>query len=227
MEVDTTGRGAAARLGMIEVAERLIAERGVGGVSLREIGTQAGQRNTAAARYHFGSKEALVDAVFRYRMEPINERRLAMLDELDREGRGHDMRSLVEAYVFPLAEMLGDPGRSSWYLRFCMKAGLVEGTSAAELGRDAWTRGVYVVRERLFGLLGDLPPEVRRDRWSFLASYIAHTLADREALVESGRGTGVSARQVFLGNLVDTAVAIAQAPMSSFTREAAAAHHGV
>ncbi|MGR6999818.1 hypothetical protein ACU686_19860 [Yinghuangia aomiensis] len=36
-----SGRGAAARLGMIEVAERLFAERGVNGVSLREIGTQA------------------------------------------------------------------------------------------------------------------------------------------------------------------------------------------
>jgi AcrR family transcriptional regulator len=211
---------------MIEVAERLIAERGVGGVSLREIGTQAGQRNTAAARYHFGSKEALVDAIFRHRMEPINARRLAMLDELDRAGRGHDLRGLVEAYVFPLAEMLGEPGRAGYYLRFCMKAGRVEGTSAAELGRDAWTRGVYIVRERLYGLLADLPREVRRDRWRFLASYIAHTLADREALLESGRTAALSSRQLFLGNLVDTAVAIARAPMSPFTRDAAAAHHG-
>ena len=74
---------------MIEVAERLFAERGLNGVSLREIGAAAGQRNTAAARYHFGTKTALVDAIFEHRMTPINAQRVAMLKELDRTGRGH------------------------------------------------------------------------------------------------------------------------------------------
>ena len=40
---------------------------------------QAGQRNTAAARYHFGTKQGLVDAIFRHRMQPINARRMSML----------------------------------------------------------------------------------------------------------------------------------------------------
>ena len=58
---------------LIETAERLFAERGVNAVSLREIGAEAGQRNTGAVRYHFGTKEALVNAVFEHRMTPINE----------------------------------------------------------------------------------------------------------------------------------------------------------
>ena len=59
---------------LIETAERLFAERGVNGVSLREIGAEAGQRNTGAVRYHLGSKEQLVSAVFEHRMVPINAR---------------------------------------------------------------------------------------------------------------------------------------------------------
>lgn len=221
MSVETVagnGRGAAARLGMIEVAERLFAERGVDGVSLREIGTQAGQRNTAAARYHFGSKEALVDAVFRHRMEPINARRLAYLDTLDRDGRGHDVRALVEAFVRPLAETaLGEPGNPSWYLRFCINAGLLEGIAVADLGREEWTRGVHIVRTRLLGLLDQVPQRLRADRWMLLAGYVGHALASRETFIQYGRAGSLTPHPVFLSHLTDTAVALTTAPVSPDT----------
>ncbi|MGW0658162.1 TetR/AcrR family transcriptional regulator [Streptodolium elevatio] len=221
MSVETVagnGRGAAARLGMIEVAERLFAERGVNGVSLREIGTQAGQRNTAAARYHFGSKEALVDAVFRHRMEPINERRLGYLDDLDRDGRGHDVRGLVEAFLHPLAETaLGEPGNPSWYLRFCVNAGLLEGIAVADLGREEWTRGVHIVRTRLVEQLDHVPRKLRADRWMLLAGYVGHALANRETLIQYGRAASLAPRPVFLAHLTDTAVALTTAPVSPET----------
>ncbi|MDI2132520.1 TetR/AcrR family transcriptional regulator [Yinghuangia seranimata] len=223
MSVDTaggSGRGAAARLGMIEVAERLFAERGVNGVSLREIGTQAGQRNTAAARYHFGSKEALVDAVFRYRMEPINARRLDHLDALDHASRGHELRGLVEAFLYPLAETLGEPDAPSWYLRFCVNAGLLEGTAVADLSREEWTRGVYLVRRRIEDLLAHLPQPLRRDRWGLLSGYLGHALANRETLIQYGRAATLTPRPVFLSDLVDTAVALAAAPVSPDTEAA-------
>ncbi len=56
-----------AREQMILAAERLIAERGIDAVSLREIGATAGQRNNSAAQYHFGTKEGLVAAIYEYR----------------------------------------------------------------------------------------------------------------------------------------------------------------
>src|ERR1051326_9079064 len=104
--LDATSSPAAARsrLAMILAAERLFAERGIAAVSLREIGAAAGQRNNSAAQYHFGSKQGLVDAVVEHRMGPINERRLALLADLDTSGRGSDLRALVEALVEPFAE---------------------------------------------------------------------------------------------------------------------------
>ena len=41
---------------MMLAGEQLFAERGFRGVSLREIGLAAGQRNNSAAQYHFGSR---------------------------------------------------------------------------------------------------------------------------------------------------------------------------
>ncbi|MGW1996704.1 TetR family transcriptional regulator [Embleya sp. NPDC001921] len=213
-------RGAGARLLMIEAAERLFAERGINGVSLREIGAQAGQRNTAAARYHFGSKEALVDAVFRHRMEPVNARRLAMLDELDRAGRGHDARGLVEAFLYPLADTLGRAGKPGWYLRFSIHAAFLEGTAVRDLAREEWTRGVYTVRERMLGLLADFPARLRGERWVLVSSYLTHALADREMALHHPGGRTLTDREVFLAGLTDTAVALLLAPVSARTEAA-------
>lgn len=60
-------------------AERLFAERGFG-VSLREIAVAAGQRNHSAVQYHFGDKTGLIDALYAYRMTPLNLRRRELLD---------------------------------------------------------------------------------------------------------------------------------------------------
>src|SRR5580765_3491703 len=96
---------------LLATAERLFAERGLAGVSLREIGAAAGQRNNSATQYHFESKHGLVLALCEQRMRAVNERRIAMLDALPAD----DLRGLVEAFVLPLAEAVR-PG--SFYLRF-------------------------------------------------------------------------------------------------------------
>jgi AcrR family transcriptional regulator len=219
--------GAAARQAMIEVAERLYAERGINGVSLREIGAAAGQRNTAAARYHFGTKQGLVDAVFERRMVPINARRLALLDELDAEGRGHDLPGLAEAFLLPLAEELGEVGRPSFYLRFATQAGYVDGAAPTDLARQSWTRGILEVRDRFDDVLAaaGLPDEIRADRWTLFSGHFAHALAGRELLQQEGRLAGLSDRGVFLAGLLDTGVALAAAPLSDRTRSLLATAH--
>ena len=201
---------------LIETAERLFAERGVNAVSLREIGATAGQRNTGAVRYHFGTKEALVNAVFEHRMTPINEQRLAMLAEVDAAGRAYDMRGLTEAYLLPLAAMLGDPGRPSWYLRFCVHASFVAGAAPSDLDAQAWTRGVAVVRDRTRQVMTEqgVPADLVQERWTLYSGHVTHALADRELLTEIAPDRIRTPRDVFLSHLLDTAVALALAPVS-------------
>ena len=204
---------------ILEVAERLFAERGVNGVSLREIGVAANQRNTGAARYHFGSKEGLLDAIWRHRMEPVNGRREAMLAALDADGRGGDLRGLTEAFVYPLSEQLGEPGRPSWYLRFCIQAAYVADTAPTVPGRDPWTRGAADLRRRFETKLRDLdvPAVVRDDRWTLFAGHLTYALAERERAVQYASPRALTDRALFLSGLIDTAVALAAAPASAHT----------
>jgi AcrR family transcriptional regulator len=206
-------------LRLIETAERLFAERGVNGVSLREIGAEAGQRNTGAVRYHFGTKAQLVNAVFEHRMVAINEHRMQVLAGLDRAGRGQDMRALAEAFLYPLAEMLGDVGRPSWYLRFCIHAAYVEGSAPTDLDAQPWTRGVAIIQERYQRQLrlAGVSDQLHAERWSLFCGHLTHALADRELLIQLAPKRVTTPRAAFLANLLDTAVALAGAPVSEHT----------
>ena len=64
---------------LILAGERLFAQQGVDNVSLRQINAEAGQRNSSASHYHFGSKESLITAICEYRLERLNKRRNDML----------------------------------------------------------------------------------------------------------------------------------------------------
>src|SRR5690349_17819809 len=103
-----------ARIRILEAAERLFAEFGIEAVSLRQIAAAAGQRNTSAVAYHFGSKAALVAALYEWRMTPVNARRLAFLAELASPGVADYVRALVEPLAATLTEA-EQAGRPSWY----------------------------------------------------------------------------------------------------------------
>lgn len=58
------------RQAILDVAEAMFADNGIAGTSVRSILSAAGA-NVAAVHYHFGSKERLVEEVFRRRAEKI------------------------------------------------------------------------------------------------------------------------------------------------------------
>jgi len=92
---------------ILDTAERLFAEHGVAGTSLRSV-TTAANVNLAAVHYHFGSREALVHAVFERRIVPINHERLRRLDAL--EASGHPaLEDVIDAFVGPAFELVRDP----------------------------------------------------------------------------------------------------------------------
>ena len=87
---------------ILDSAEALFAESGFDATSLRGITTHA-DVNLAAVHYHFGSKEALLQAVLERRLEPINQRRLELLDALE-EAAGNgplDVEAVLRAFLEP------------------------------------------------------------------------------------------------------------------------------
>jgi AcrR family transcriptional regulator len=90
---------------ILDTAERLFADQGFAGTSLRQITADANV-NLAAVNYHFKSKEALLAAVIERTLAPINKRRMELLDEVDASSTGGrpDLEAVVRAFVRPAFE---------------------------------------------------------------------------------------------------------------------------
>ena len=81
---------------IVLAAEALFAERGIEGVSLRQIGAAAGNGNNSAVQYHFGDRDALVRALYELRLEPLNVRRTELVDALVVERRLELLRGQLD-----------------------------------------------------------------------------------------------------------------------------------
>ena len=96
---------------ILDAAERLFGERGFLGTSLRSVTAEASV-NVAAVHYHFGSKQALVEAVLARRATPMNEERLRLLDELEAACAGPELplEGVLRAFFAPVIRMHFEPG---------------------------------------------------------------------------------------------------------------------
>jgi AcrR family transcriptional regulator len=110
-------RRLATQVVLIEAAERLFAAHGVEAVSTRDIAAAIAARNTNVVAYHFGSKDGLIEAIFRHRLPAIDARRGELLAELDAPSEA--LSALMRIFALPLFEQVDANGRHS-YARFVM-----------------------------------------------------------------------------------------------------------
>ncbi len=94
---------------ILEAAEELFMQHGFEGTSMRQLTARAGV-NLAAVNYHFGSKDALIEAVFRRRLDAINAERIAELDRLEKEAQGRPLppEAIVRAFLGASLRMVED-----------------------------------------------------------------------------------------------------------------------
>lgn len=95
------------RTAILDEAEALFAEKGYDATSLRMITTNAGA-NLAAVNYYYGSKEALLEAVYERRIGRINNERLSQLNKLEAQANGKPVpvEKLVEVFVKPALQII-------------------------------------------------------------------------------------------------------------------------
>lgn len=186
---------------IIRTAERLFAEHGFNGVSLRQISKAAGHRNVSAIQYHFGGRDELIKAVFLNRMSSINPRRLAILARLESESRLTDVRALIGAWVWPLAEELNNERGECFYLRFIERF-LRDRSLLANTPNRTWLTGWNKTNERLAGALRDLPKAMVKTRLELAANQCISGLAAIEAL-----GSRSPNRPLMVEVLIDALVA--------------------
>jgi AcrR family transcriptional regulator len=89
---------------ILSAAEHHFARDGYHATSLRSITTVANV-NLAAVNYHFGSKEALFEAVIERRLTPLNEVRLGQLEALlkktEQAGEVPICRDVLRTFIEP------------------------------------------------------------------------------------------------------------------------------
>jgi AcrR family transcriptional regulator len=92
---------------LIASSERLFADRGFDGVSVRDIANAAGV-NSALVGYYFRGKEGLLSEVYTRHCEPMKRERARLLEEYSKASKGPTLEQVIEAFIRPALEVTTD-----------------------------------------------------------------------------------------------------------------------
>lgn len=198
------------RARLVDTAERLFAEHGVDGVSLREINRESGARNAVAIQYHFTDRAGVVRAILDRHMPDVEARRHAVLDRYEADGVA-DLRALAGALVRPLAAELAD-GRE--FLQILADLLNRPRPTIDPAALEDPTNSLYRWRALVDPLLAPAAAELHR-RFTAVV-YTAVELGRRARSEPHGDD------RLFVSHLVDVVAAILAAPVSEETRRLAA-----
>ncbi len=165
---------------ILDAAEKLFSDNGFAATSLRMITSGAGV-NLAAVHYHFGSKEALIQAVFERRLGPLNRERLRLLDEIE---AAHDdtgllpLEPIIESFVGPALRMSRDESQGGE--TFMRLLGHTYGEPSEQISRMFQEQFREAAERFQRALHRAIPGLTRRDifwRAMFMVGAMAHTMA--------------------------------------------------
>lgn len=105
---------------ILDSAEALFARHGFAGASLRQV-TASANVNLAAVNYHFGSKENLINEVFRRRLDELNSQRLRALEAVTARS-GYTLEDVLDAFVRPALMLSQDNKGGAGFVRVLARA---------------------------------------------------------------------------------------------------------
>jgi AcrR family transcriptional regulator len=165
------------RTRILDAAEELFMQHGFEGTSMRLLTAKAGV-NLAAVNYHFGSKHALVEAVFRRRLDPMNVERIGQLDKLEAEGRGSNPDAIIRAFISPGLRLMEDAkagGRN--FTRLLGRAYTEPNKLVRQLIGQMYAPTMQRYKAALERALPQMPREELVWRMHFMFGTLAYTLA--------------------------------------------------
>lgn len=163
-----SSKGDALKEKIILETESQVAILGERGANTRVILEKVGTANSGAVQYHFGSKNALVEAVWAYRSKVVNEYCAAYLEALKSAVPNQDLSlsHLVSAVLAPHAYVIRHALPESYYAAFvCKNGGFAPGASERDVDypwygplHDCW----QAIDERLAATLPESVLQQRR-----------------------------------------------------------------
>ena len=160
---------------ILGAAERLFAQHGFAGASLRRV-TAAANVNLAAVNYHFGSKENPVNEVFRRRLDELNQRRV---DALEATAASRTLEGVLSAFIEPaLAISLDNNHGGATFVRVLARAY----AESNDRLRKFLSENYGHVTRRFVSALADLLPQLSREdllwRLDFVAGSLTYIMAE-------------------------------------------------
>lgn len=152
---------------------------GFEGTSMRVLTAKAGV-NLAAVNYHFGSKDALIEAVFRRRLDPMNAQRIRELDALEAAAGGKplDSEAIIRAFVRPGLSHLEDAkGGGRNFIRLLGRTYTEPNKPIRVLIGQLYAPAMERYKKALEHALPQMPREELVWRMHFMFGTLAYTLA--------------------------------------------------
>lgn len=172
---------------ILGAAEELFAQFGFTGTSLRQVTSRA-DVNIAAVNYHFGSKENLVNEVFRRRMDEMSAQRLAALKAAG-EGQPGQLEPILAAFVEPALALAQDRHGGGAFIRVIARAYAEKNDGLRKFLSDHYGHVLREFAKAINGAVPQLSKEELYWRLDFLAGALTYAMADF-GLIK--RPTGVS-----------------------------------
>ena len=161
---------------ILGAAEELFAQQGFGGTSLRQVTSRA-DVNIAAVNYHFGSKENLVNEVFRRRMDEMSAQRLARLEAARSEAPGQ-LEPILAAFIEPALALAQDRHGGAAFIRVIARAYAEKNDGLRKFLSDHYG---HVLREFGRAIAACLPVLSKEElywRLDFVSGALTYAMAD-------------------------------------------------
>ncbi len=178
------------RARILDAAERLFMAHGLEATTLRMITTEA-QANIAAVNYHFGSKEALIEELFRRRLTWLNEQRLAELDRLEAAAGAEPVkpRLIVEAFFGVAIRMATDAeGGGRNFMRLLSRTYTEPAEFVKNFLAEEYAEVLARFKAAFFKALPDVPQEEFLWRFHFMLGAMSYAVSGADAVNVVGEG---------------------------------------
>ena len=161
---------------ILGAAEELFAQHGFAGTSLRQVTTRA-DVNIAAVNYHFGSKENLVNEVFRRRMDDMTSLRLSQL-KTALETHPGELQPVLAAFVEPALAMSQDRHGGGAFVRVVARAYAEKNDGLRKFLSDHYGHVLREFGKAIATCVPGLSKEELYWRLDFLAGALTYAMAD-------------------------------------------------
>jgi len=175
---------------ILDSAELLFAQHGIAATSLRSLTEHAGV-NLASVNYHFQSKDALVQAVLFRCLNPINERRMNLLNAIIHRpgGAPPEIEDILDALYRPAVEAAMTSRKEGRSIIALMGRIYMEpGELLASQVRAVMTQVVSAFHDVLRMALPDVPQNVLFWRLQFSVGVMTHTFGASQLIEGLARG---------------------------------------